>query len=208
MSFHNVRISEDVERGAIGGPRFRTRVLSLVSGHENRNIEWQRTRARWDIGYGLDGRQALFTEVINFFYARRGMAYGFRFKDWVDYTLGVDAIDSPQVLGVGDDAQQAWQCYKTYSDTGGSFDRNITRLVTGTIRYFEDGVEVFTNWSADVDTGILTRTPALAVDVIPGVICEYDVPVRFDTDDLDISVVHYDALEVPSIPIIELREGS
>ena len=207
MSFHNVRISEDVERGAVGGPRFRTNILTLVSGHESRNVDWERTRARWDIGYGLDGRQALFDEVINFFYARRGRAYGFRFKDWVDFTVGVDATDTPQALGVGDDATTTWQVFKRYTDAGGTFDRSITRLVTGTLRYFEDGVEVFINWAADVDTGILTRTPALVGGVVPGVICEFDVPVRFDSDELGINVNHYDALEIPSIPIIEVREG-
>lgn len=35
---------------------------------------------------------------------------------------------------------------------------------------------------------------------------EFDVPVRFDTDRLDIELSDFDAAEAPFIPLIEVRE--
>ncbi len=51
--FHEVRMPIDVERGAVGGPGFKTRVLPLESGFEQRNIDWSDTRGEWDLSYGL-----------------------------------------------------------------------------------------------------------------------------------------------------------
>jgi uncharacterized protein (TIGR02217 family) len=34
----------------------------------------------------------------------------------------------------------------------------------------------------------------------------FDVPVRFDTDRLDIELSSFDAAEAPNIPLIEVRE--
>ncbi len=44
------------------------------------------------------------------------------------------------------------------------------------------------------------------VDVIVGIISEYDIPVRFDVDKLKIRMMWEDAMEIPSIPIVGLKE--
>jgi uncharacterized protein (TIGR02217 family) len=54
--------------------------------------------ARWDVASGLK-KQAQIDELIAFIRARRGKAYGFRFKDWTDYKA------TGQLLGIGDDVQ-------------------------------------------------------------------------------------------------------
>jgi uncharacterized protein (TIGR02217 family) len=33
----------------------------------------------------------------------------------------------------------------------------------------------------------------------------FDVPVRFDTDRLDLSLTHFEAGDIPSIPLVEIR---
>ena len=38
--------------GARGGPEFKTRVVTLASGFEQRNIDWERARGRWTIDTG------------------------------------------------------------------------------------------------------------------------------------------------------------
>ena len=205
MSFHNVRLPEDVERNAVGGRSFRTDVKTLFSGRERRNVEWARARGDWDIGYGIQYLTELET-VRDFFYARKGKAYGFRFKDWSDYTIGDNITDTEQNVGVGDGIIASFDVFKRYTDAGGTYDHPATRLVSGTIRYFESGTEVFSNWSVDINTGVITRSPVLPDTIIVGVIVEYDMPVRFLTDKLDINLKVFNVGSIPAIPVQELKE--
>ena len=112
-----VRLPTDIERGAIGGPRFNTTVLELDSGREKRNQNWQDTRGEWDVGYGLMTKYqedpasviADVDDLIHFFYTVRGMAFSFRFKDWSDYEVGTENLVNitAQFLLNGDDASSA-----------------------------------------------------------------------------------------------------
>lgn len=93
MVFHDTRLPVDVERGALGGPGFKTTVTPLGSGKEQRNIDWARTRAEFDIGYGLMDQDSAILEatidaLLAFFYTREGKAHTFRFKDWSDFKIG------------------------------------------------------------------------------------------------------------------------
>jgi uncharacterized protein (TIGR02217 family) len=76
-SFHEVRFPDNIAYGATGGPEFATTVVATGSGHEKRNVNWSKARGRWDVASGLK-KQAQIDELIAFFRARRGKAYGFR----------------------------------------------------------------------------------------------------------------------------------
>jgi uncharacterized protein (TIGR02217 family) len=84
MAFHEVRFPDDIAYGATGGPEFATSVVATASGYEQRNINWSAARGRWDVASGLKKQTQLDT-LIAFFRARKGRAYGFRFKDWTDF---------------------------------------------------------------------------------------------------------------------------
>lgn len=159
MSFHNVRLPVDVERGAQGGPGFKTTVIELSSGFEKRNIDWERSRGKWDVGYGFDDKEDLVAPLTAFFYARRGKAYGFRFKDWSDFEI------ARQTIGTGDAVTVAYQVFKRYSSGGYDFDRKITRLVTGSVSVWVANVlqTEITHYTVDVDTGIITFVTAPGV---------------------------------------------
>lgn len=201
MTFHEIRLPDDIERGASGGPGFLTDIVELASGFEQRNSRRSRSRAVYNIGYGLRSREDN-EVIINFFYARRGRLIGFRFRDWSDFQI--EALDgTPQVVGVGNGSDVQFQLRKTYQDIAGSFDRFILKPVDGTVRVFLDTVET-TDFTLDIDTGVLSLNTAPAVGVFVQVTGEFDVPVRFDTDDLDIDVEFFQNQAVPSIDIIEL----
>ena len=100
--FHEVRFPDNIAYGATGGPEFATTVVATGSGHEKRNVNWSEARGRWDVASGLK-KQAQIDELIAFFRARRGKAYGFRFKDWTDYKA------TGQLLGTGDGTQTEFQ---------------------------------------------------------------------------------------------------
>jgi uncharacterized protein (TIGR02217 family) len=106
--FHEVRFPDNIAYGATGGPEFATTVVATAAGHEKRNVNWAEARGRWDVASGLK-KQAQIDELIAYFRARRGRAYGFRFKDWTDFKA------TGQLLGTGDDALTQFQLLKHYS---------------------------------------------------------------------------------------------
>jgi uncharacterized protein (TIGR02217 family) len=120
--FHEVRFPDNIAYGATGGPEFATTVVVTGAGHEQRNVDWAEARGRWDVASGLK-KQAQIDELIAFFRARRGKAYGFRFKDWTDYKA------TRQLLGTGDDALTQFQLVKLYPSGSVSEVRTITKPV-------------------------------------------------------------------------------
>lgn len=194
--FDDVRLHEEVEQGATGGPRFQTSITVLATGAEQRNSDWERQRARWELSYGIQNKTD-FMDVVKFFYARKGKARGFRFKDWTDYQ-GTD-----EAIGTGDGVATTFQLRKNYTSLV-TFQRKITRPVTGTVVVKKNGVtqSVTVNYS----TGVVTFGVAPAsMDAITATF-EFDVPVRFDTDELNLEVQTFDAAAIKSLPIVELRE--
>lgn len=200
MSFHDVRLPDDVEAGAQGGPSFKTAIVEMASGVEARNIDWQNARQRWDIGYGIQTRDE-FIIIKEFFYARRGRAHGFRFKEWSDY----QAVD--QELGTGNGSNELFQLVVNYETDGPEpYVRVITRPIEETIVVKDNGV-ITTAWVLD-SLGIINFNAAPANGHVITASFEFDVPVRFDVDEFRLRLEHFDAGEIPNLPIIEIREGT
>lgn len=204
MAFHDVHLPDDVERGAQGGPRFKTTVITLSGGREKRNIDWETTRGEWDIGYGIESKID-FEDVIQFFYARQGRAHSFRFKDWADFEVGTPG--NPVIFAVGDGATKIFQAKKRYAAGLYQFDRDLTKLVAGTVEIYVNGVLKTspTNYTLDLLTGLITFvvTPPLAEPI--AIAAEFDVPVRFSQDALDVTMETFDAGTISNVPVIEVK---
>jgi uncharacterized protein (TIGR02217 family) len=128
-SFHEVRFPDNIDYGATGGPEFATTVVATGAGHEKRNVNWAEALGRWDVASALK-KQAQIDELIAFFRARRGNAYGFRFKDWTDYRA------TGQLLGTGDDAATQFQRVKQYPSGSVIEVRAITKPIAGTVKVY------------------------------------------------------------------------
>lgn len=210
MAFHDTRLPEEVERGVTGGPGFNTSVTVLSSGYEQRNQNWENARLGWNVGYGILNKDPVqaetnFSEVLAFFYARRGQANSFRFKDWADYTIGDDESDTPQSIGTGDNLETDFQIVKTYEPGAYQFDRIVNKPVSGTVRVFLAGVEQFAGYTIDHSTGIVSFAVAPGSSVDVAVICEFDVAVRFDVDKFEMTLETFMAGAIPNLPIVEVR---
>lgn len=199
MAFDEVRLPTTVEKGALGGPTFNTTVTVLSNGFEQRNQNWSTTRANYDIAYGIQNDADLLT-VITFFYARKGKARGFRFKDWADYQ-----VTSNEQFGTGDGAEVDFQLSVTYSDAASSYSRDIKKPVAGTVRVWVNSVEQLSGWTVNTTTGVVTFSVAPTSGHAIEWQGEFDVPVRFDTDDLNVSMEIFNAGTIPSIPLTEIR---
>jgi uncharacterized protein (TIGR02217 family) len=211
MSFHEVRFPTAVSRGAQGGPERRTEVVVLGSGFEERNSRWAASRRSYNAGYGVTSLDALY-EVIAFFEERRGRFHGFRWRDHADWKSGppgaaTSALD--QAIGVGDGETLSFQLEKTYGSAYAPFARDISKPVAGTVKIAVDGVARTegAHFTVDTTTGIVLfeegEAPGIGAAVTAGF--EFDVPVRFDTDKLDVNISGFASGAIPNIPIIEVR---
>jgi uncharacterized protein (TIGR02217 family) len=194
-AFDDVRLPEDIERGVIGGPEYRTTVNRLVNAREQRNAEWDYPVFSVNIGYGVQKREDLET-IYAFFHARLGRARGFRFRNWLDYQV----VEQPVGVITGQPLQR--QLIRTYDDDVNPQIRLVTRPVASTLRVYKDMV-LTTDYTLGAK-GVLTFGSDPGLNVLATF--DYDLPVRFDTDKLDVQLTTQFAGAVPSIPIIELRE--
>src|SRR4029079_431348 len=90
-------------------------VVALGSGREERNARWAHSRRRYDAGYGVKTFAGL-SQVVGFFEERRGMLYGFRWRDRLDHSSAASDSVTPadQVIGSGDGATATFQLVKNY----------------------------------------------------------------------------------------------
>ncbi len=211
MTFHDVRFPTDISRRAQGGPERRTDVVVLGSGFEERNSRWADSRRRYDAGYGVKSLDDL-NEVLAFFEERRGRLYAFRWRDHVDWKScppGQNPAETDQLLGLGDGTNNSFQLQKRYGVDHAPWFRSIKKPVVGTVLVAVDGLQMTegTDFVVDPNSGVLSFLPSAipqtGVEVRAGF--EFDVPVRFDTDRLEVSLqgIHHGA--IPDIPIVEVR---
>ena len=214
MAQYEHRLPTDVERAAVGGPRFRTNLLARKSGFEQRNIDWSKVRGAWELaGRFMDLEDASAVsdlhDLRDLFMAQQGRAHGFRFKDFTDFEIGdyLTPTTDWQSIGTGDAAKVAFQVFKRYTFGAVSYDRDIKKLVSGRAVFLLDGVVKADpgDYGVDLDTGIVTWVSAPGGGVDVQVACEFDVAVRFDTDHLQIGLDPGSVGQVSSIPIVELR---
>lgn len=209
MAFHEKQFPPKLSIGSVGGPTRRTEVVALANGFEERNTPWAHSRRRYDAGVGMRSLDDVET-LIAFFEARRGELNGFRWKDWSDFK-SCPPSQTPrfddQEIGRGDGVRQSFPLTKTYRSGAESYERPIAKPVPGTVRAGVNGDELRDGVHYDVDpeTGTVSFVdpPAEGLPVTAGF--EFDVPVRFDTDAIEISVASFQAGEVPSVPVVEIR---
>jgi len=205
-AFHEVTFPLDVALGASGGPERRTDIVLLGSGREERNARWAHSRRRWDAGYGVRSLAAL-QAVVAFFEERRGRLHGFRFRDRLDHASApAGAAPSPtdQPSGTGDGERRVFALVKTYGTGESAYVRPVVKPVAGSVRVAVAGVET-TAFASDATTGLATfdTAPPPGAAITAGFL--FDVPVRFDTDRLDVNLTSFAAGDIPSIPLVEIR---
>ena len=207
MAFHEVRFPDNISRGARGGPERRTQIVELASGAEERNASWANSRRRYDVAYGIRRADDL-AAVVAFFETRNGRLHAFRFKDWADFKscLPSQTPDpTNQPIGTGNGSATLFQLTKRYTSGAQSWTRAITKPVAGTVTIALNGTAQASGWSVSTTTGLITFSTAPAAGVAITAGFEFDVPVRFDTDALDVTLDLERLGSITSIPLIELR---
>lgn len=204
--FHEVLFPLDIALKSAGGPERRTEIVSFGSGREERNARWAHSRRRFDAGYGIKTLDAL-RSAVAFFEERRGRLHGFRWRDRLDQISGVSGI-SPldQGIGTGDDARRVFQLVKTYGGSFAPYQRVIDKPVDGSVRVAVNGSELLpATFTCDATTGLVTLASAPPAGAAITAGFRFDVPVRFDTDYLEVDLSAFAAGAIPKIPVVEIR---
>jgi uncharacterized protein (TIGR02217 family) len=210
-SFHDVLFPLDIALRSAGGPERRTEIVAFGSGREERNARWAHSRRRYDAGFGVKTLEAL-QEVVAFFEERRGQLYGFRWRDRLDHSSappGVMPSPLDQEIGIGDGTRAAFPLARTYGRTYAPYVRPIAKPVAGSVRIAVAGEEVAAGavFTCDAATGVVTflpgHVPPAGAVLTAGFL--FDVPVRFDTDYLEVDLSAFAAGAIPKIPLVEIR---
>lgn len=209
MEFHEIRFPATLSFGSVGGPERRTEVVALTNGFEERNTPWAHSRRRYDAGVSMRSLDDI-SLLIDFFEARRGQLYGFRWKDWSDFKSCAPSTEPTfrdQRIGTGDGVKKTFQLIKTYQSGVNPYARPLTKPVEGSVLAGVSVDEQVAGVHFDVDyaTGAITFEDAPPRDVEVTAGYEFDVPVRFDTDIIQTSVASFQAGEVPNVPVVEIR---
>ncbi len=196
--FIDARFPTDISYGISGGPYFETEIIETHSGAEYRNIRTPYGRNKYNIVSGIKTKEQL-DEVVSFFRAAKGKAMGFRFKDWLDFEA------TQQFLGWGDGKSQEFQLVKIYSKGVTIEARKITKPVRNTEKIFINGKRTRL-YKVDYDTGVVcfAKPPRKGAKIEADF--EFDVPVRFNSDQLSVSMENYGVHSFDNIDLIELVE--
>ncbi len=169
-------------------------MFGAPSGAEGRQGQWVVGRARWEIGFHQRTPTQAF-ELLSFFLCRAGRQRIWRFKDWSDFQATLE--DTAAIDG------SHFQLQKAYSSGGITYTRTISKPVASTVLVFTDaGAPVVSGWWVDITTGIVTF--GVAPGYVPKATFEFDVPARFDADELRLVQDDSGVRSTESIGVVEV----
>lgn len=204
--FDDVAFPLALARGSEGGPEFSTAIVETASGREQRNQNRAAARLRFNAARGV--RSAADRDLLlDFFYARRGRARAFPLRDWADYKScpAAQAVSpTDQLLGHGDGVRRRFPLVKRYGAGTGSYLRRITLPLVDSLRVVLEGFEVTGGWTVDRQAAelVFDSAPAEGVELRAGFL--FDVPVRFDSDRLEVAWLAPGGHEIAEVPLVEV----
>jgi uncharacterized protein (TIGR02217 family) len=194
--------------GFQGGPQFQTTVVTLASGRELRNVDWSVAKHSYSSPF-LNISLNDFRNIKSLFMACRGQAYGFRFRDWMDY----QADNEP--VGVSDGVTLVWQLIKTSTADSISYVRTIKKPVADSFQLFttapgegnEPVIQDPSSYSLDTTTGLVTLTGVIPAGATISWSGTFDVPVRFASDLMQFTYDNLNATNNTGLLLVEDPEA-
>lgn len=215
MSTANLRIliPEDISRGSVGGPMWRTEATHMDNGRRQVNSPWDYPLHRYEAVYAVR-RWPQLERLSAIFHIARGEAYDLLFKDPLDHkscSISDDpAFDDQLLIASAAGGETGVQLAKAYSvdDIDGApvaYSRKITRPAYGAM-LGKNGAPLIegADYTVNYDTGSVAFALLAPGDSITwgGV---FYVPVYFATDWLDHRLENYRSGQT-SVPLLEDRE--
>ncbi len=202
LLFHDVRFPEDVSWGSRGGPQFKTNIFESLQGFEKRNIEWGQPQMKFNAAFGIR-TDIQMERVLTFFNARQGMAHGFRYKNWSNYQI------TNGVIAVTDGTNTRFGIYKTYGSEWSRMYKRLYKIVVGSVTNVQvlgltlvEGVDFTIDYNAGEIIFVSTFPSG---SVVTASTLEFDEPVRFDFDNIQVMLDAFNSNSLAQLPLIGFR---
>lgn len=198
------------------GPQYDAIISSGASGIDQRIGQFLAPKIAFQVDQAVQSLSDM-EVLLRFFHARRGKLVGFLALDYTDF----QARD--HLFAIGDGTTASFQLTKTYSSGGFSQVRPITRVVYPTAIYIggvlvtdvqvldtENGFEVLRGTHLITPLASVSSTGIVQFTTPPGNGVElrwtgmFYVPVRFDTDELDLTLDGPDVTSWSRIGLVEI----
>ncbi len=226
--FDEIQFPWQIGYGIKAGPTRSTDIVVCSSGYEQRNANWINSRRRFNFSTGMKSDKDV-GQVAAFFEARAAGARGFRFKDWGDYTAlmgtNLGAGIYPATLLLTSTTFQLQKVYNYAGDgTGVTDPQSYTRTINKPCNYGTPSVPInHPDGTAAIPvsmyvSGVLQSSSLYTVDYTTGIVTfgvapsatptanfEFDVPSRFDTDNMDPTNEDFNTSIWHDCQVIELR---
>lgn len=197
MSFLEIRFPESIAFNSSSILEFNTTIIKAKNGYEQRNINWNSNKMKFNIINGIKTKTEL-DELITFFRNVKGAGYGFRFKDFTDYQA------ENQYIGAGNGETKEFQLIKAYRVSDNIiYYRKITKPIISTVRVFINDIES-KDFNIDLTTGLITLNTVPEVNTSIKANFEFDVPVRFENDIMEITMNSINSGNVKEIILTEI----
>lgn len=204
MAFIETPRFPDIAAGLlVGGEEFLTQVVTTIAGVEKRNSMWSVPRRRYRLSNGRQSTRAALATAA-FFRLVGGRRDGFRVRAPFDYAADVSNGQLGAGVGTGG---ATYQLRKNY---GSGVVADVKKPVVASVSVYKNGSLVTPGagagqYALDTTTGIVTFVAPFPTggDTLTWA-GQYDIPVRFDTDWLQIG--HEDGLlQWQGVTLVELR---
>lgn len=198
--FYHTLFPDTPALGATGGPRFATTVAPSPSGDEALLSHWPAELGAWDLvqQHRLDAETMA---LLALFRLACGRAHGFLYHDHDDDT------GTAELLGIGDGVTTTFQLVKHYDQSSFLYSRTILKPLPGTVLPTLDGTPT-TAFAVSSFTGLVTFDAAPALDVLVRASFRFYVPVRFNVDACDLTMVEPGITTWAGIRLVELPGGA
>ena len=199
--FYEFRFPEAISMKSTISVEFNTNVMVSNNGQEQRIANREYSRLVYNVANGLKTKRDL-EEIIKLFRIVKGKNIGFRFKDWTDYYV------KNQIIGLGTNDNKIYQLVKSYNifidDENIIYVRKITKPVKDTVKIFVNDIDVTNSTSINYKNGEVNFKIAPGENEIISASFEFDVPVRFDTDNLEFNLNSLNSGKIKDIKLIEI----
>ncbi len=174
----------------IASPRWSTDLIITDSGGEAANQRWSQPLHRFMIPQAIRTME-VYESILAHWMVTAGPVYTFPFRNPMDFSshsllkpsMVPNVTPTDQVIGVADGSRINFQIIKTYQVGAFAHTRKITLPILNTVRLSVGGAEIFSGFTVDRLTGMITfdDPPSVGNTIACGYL--YDVPVRFESDD-------------------------
>jgi uncharacterized protein (TIGR02217 family) len=198
--FYEINFPNSIAFNSINSIYFDTNLVKSKNGTEQRSGNRDYPLLHFKVFNTFKNKKEI-DQILTLFRMVRGKLNGFRLRDWLDYRV------ENQIMGVGDGESKIFQMKKAYQIGGYITVRDIVKPVQDTVNVFINQVNCNSLiQSIDYARGLVSFLEPPSENEMITFECEFDVPVRFKSDELNVVLIGKDSYEINNLELVEIED--